>query len=137
MTPEASPSTARQPAKPVEPAATLTRPGRRPGPAPRRTLRWRAADRVVAAAVISGMELIRRMPDAPLWWLGNTAGNIEYWATKGRRDEALAAYRRRRRLINPALCRTCGYDLRASKERCPECGCVVTKFNEPVMKPPE
>ena len=94
MTPEASPSTARQPAKPVEPAATLTRPGRRPGPAPRRTLRWRAADRVVAAAVISGMELIRRMPDAPLWWLGNTAGNIEYWATKGRRDEARRNLRR-------------------------------------------
>jgi lauroyl/myristoyl acyltransferase len=60
----------------------------------RRGLRRRAADRVVAAIVIGGMELIRRMPDAPLWWLGNAAGNIEYWVAKRRRDEARRNLRR-------------------------------------------
>ena len=94
MTPEASPPTARPPTKSVDPAARLAERGRKPGPAQRRTLRRRAADRVVAAFVIGAMELIRRMPDAPLWWLGNTAGNIEYWATKGRRDEARRNLRR-------------------------------------------
>lgn len=99
----ASPSIA---AEPVQPATAPIGPvpgaagrhvmtGRHGAPdAPRRGLRRRAADRVVAAIVIGGMELIRRMPDAPLWWLGNAAGNIEYWVAKRRRDEARRNLRR-------------------------------------------
>ncbi len=39
---------------------------------------------------------------------------------------ALAARRRRRRTRGRAgLCRACGYDLRATPGRCPECGNVA------------
>jgi hypothetical protein len=37
---------------------------------------------------------------------------------------ALKRIRKRRRLSRPGLCAVCGYDLRASPERCPECGAI-------------
>jgi hypothetical protein len=40
-------------------------------------------------------------------------------------------YRRQRRLerrrMKSGLCRKCGYDVRASEERCPECGALILR----------
>ena len=52
---------------------------------------------------------------------------------------ALLAWRCRRRLqrlrMPAGLCRSCGYDLRASSERCPECGKAITNptINQPQL----
>jgi len=52
----------------------------------------------------------------PIWPLVLILGGFESWRT---------IRRRRQRTIG--LCRVCGYDLRATPERCPECGTTIVK----------
>jgi KDO2-lipid IV(A) lauroyltransferase len=44
--------------------------------------------------VIAGGKLIRRLPEGPLWRLGNLAGTLEYRASPSRRDHARSNLRR-------------------------------------------
>jgi hypothetical protein len=55
----------------------------------------------------------------PYWFvLGSLAALPLAW---------IASFARRRRRIAANLCAECGYDLRASPSRCPECGTVPAK----------
>jgi lauroyl/myristoyl acyltransferase len=57
-------------------------------------LRHRVYDRVVAAIAVGSMELARRVPDAPLWPIGNAAGAIAYRLEPKRRERARRNLRR-------------------------------------------
>jgi phosphatidylinositol dimannoside acyltransferase len=84
------------PAVTADPAAETRPQAQRPQaqqPQPR-GFRGRIADRVVAGLVIGGGALICHLPESPLWFLGNVAGSIEYWATRRRRDQARLNLRR-------------------------------------------
>jgi hypothetical protein len=56
---------------------------------------------------------------------------VLFWLTLIGSLPALArglAFWRERKRAKTGFCPTCGYDLRASPERCPECGTVRLRF---------
>jgi hypothetical protein len=60
--------------------------------------------------------------------ISTTAFALPHWTLVGAFAAVLALWLRRtlRRRSNPTgVCRTCGYDLRATPERCPECGAAA------------
>ncbi len=52
--------------------------------------------------------------DAPFWFLLTLAA-----------IPTVILWHRDRRTVKPGCCRVCGYDLRASKKVCPECGAAI------------
>jgi len=57
----------------------------------------------------------------PLWFLAGSAAVLPgVWTRR------FLLKRRRRKLRDRSCCTDCGYDLRATPERCPECGAVPT-----------
>ncbi len=92
---------------------------------------------LVALDVASGdgnRRLIRSPSPVPMWWL-----HIACWPMAvllGLPGLCITAFRlrralRRRSRIRQGLCLTCGYDLRASQDRCPECGTAIDPERAP------
>jgi hypothetical protein len=77
--------------------------------------RWRSADRQTSIARLA----------LPLWPLAAAAAVLPL------SRYVLHRHARRRRLRQVGLCPTCGYDLRATPDRCPECGSPSTNTPTP------
>lgn len=60
---------------------------------------------------------------APCWFIALVAGA---WPL-GSMVLALCRWNKCRRAVREGCCKRCGYDLRATKEQCPECGLAVEK----------
>ncbi len=65
--------------------------------------------------VVEEPNLSQHVLDMPFWLLLTIAA-----------IPTAVLWRRDRRTVKPGHCRQCGYDLRASKKMCPECGTAIT-----------
>ncbi len=54
----------------------------------------------------------------PFWFIAPMIATLFYLFT------------RRQKRHKPGYCRTCGYDLRATRDRCPECGTIPTYLGQ-------
>ncbi len=103
---------------------------------------WKVSHRVLGCILEHGRDHLIRRLEIVSNDDSNIIGAFQYWSvsTPGWplvviattlplfRVTALLLRRHRRRSLNRAgLCASCGYDLRATPERCPECGNVPTK----------
>jgi hypothetical protein len=73
---------------------------------------WRRPAVVPPAGVIPRRETI--VSYVPLWMTALLSAILPVWAWRSRRSRTL-----------PGMCHRCGYDLRATPDRCPECGTVA------------
>lgn len=75
-------------------------------------------------------------PPAPGW----RGGFVPHWLVAAAFAALPAAWfirwRRQRRGARCGLCPCCGYDLRATRDRCPECGRAVAPRTNPPLAPP-
>ena len=78
----------------------------------RQSLRFYAETRQLAAA--GGRPITQRMLAIPFW--------ATAWATAILPAITLQRFLRRRHRLRKGLCLRCGYDIRATPDRCPECG---------------
>jgi hypothetical protein len=65
----------------------------------------------------------------PLWFVALCTGAVPV--------VRLAAWLRRRRGVRPGYCRRCRYDLRATPDRCPECGTLARSVPERLLQTEE
>lgn len=72
-----------------------------------------------------GEPTLHREADLHSAWLWTTLGITAAILPLARLPRILRARRETRKLARAGLCNVCGYDLRASIERCPECGTVI------------
>lgn len=77
---------------------------------------WNSNTRLVLSIIYGGW-----LPHA-LWWSGVTAWTLVI----GRLAPSVVWWIRPRAVRQPGICRVCGYDLRATPNRCPECGNTPT-----------